>query len=769
MMFSKKLVLFILLGLIIGLGSNHIYAEALIGKQSPDFVLTDTDGKKVQMSGLTDKPVLLLFADDSELSQEKLSQIAEIYDYYLASELEIVSVITGKDPEEALEYQEELWLTYALFGDPQKEITKLYGIEEFPRVVILDNKHIVRYVGDYTTDEELRKELFKWMDEKVIVVTGRQFEYEPNIITVNKGDKVLIKLLAEDTTHGMFIDGYELYVKQYLDRDGIMVPPEKADHHIKPGELGLLRFIANKSGRFTMRCAATCAALHPYMVGYLMIKPNYRYYAALFFAFLLSVFSLFYFSKEKNANFILGIFPLKWRFELTRYPIVRKIVKSRWLMPFLPIVFNLFVFAIILFAGVVGGVSPGNYNFGIMFVWILWWVLLMMIMVPFFSRIWCGVCPLPMFGEWLQRLKLIGVSKKLYGLNKRWPKSLRNMWLVNFLFMGTTFTTAFITTRPIGTFILLGVVIILGNIVISLIYQKRTFCLYLCPVGGFQGLFSNLSTLEIRAKDREICKRHTPKECFVGSEKGYGCPWMELPFRMNRNTYCGLCFECFKSCSKDNMAINLRPPGVDLLVDERRGLDEAWKGFIMIGCAIAFYVIMQGPWGILRDWANAKTSLGYLKYIFSHSVFTLLLLPAFYGIFVYLSRCLSRTKEISYRKTFVNYSYCLVPLGLMAWIAFSFGILLPNGSYLIAVVSDPFAWGWNLFGTADFPWTPFLTGAMPYLQIFSFLFGLVLSIDIGVKLSQQMFLDKRQAMRSFVPIVGFLLLLTLSFIWLFTG
>ena len=53
----------------------------------------------------------------------------------------------------------------------------------------------------------------------------------------------------------------------------------------------------------------------------------------------------------------------------------------------------------------------------------------------------------------------------------------------------TTLFVGFFTVQPLATFILLGV-IVLGAIAISTVYEKRTFCLYLCPVSGFQGLYS---------------------------------------------------------------------------------------------------------------------------------------------------------------------------------------------------------------------------------------------------------------------------------------
>ena len=166
MFFSRNIMLFILSGLVIGLSSEHSYA-ASTGKKSPDFTLTDAEGNEKSLSKLVGKPVLLLFADESEISEGKLSNIAETYDFYFASELEIISIVVGKNSEEALEYQDELWLPFTLYSDPEGKIAQLYGIGQFPQVAILDNSHVVRYAGDYDTNDELHRKLLKWMDENL--------------------------------------------------------------------------------------------------------------------------------------------------------------------------------------------------------------------------------------------------------------------------------------------------------------------------------------------------------------------------------------------------------------------------------------------------------------------------------------------------------------------------------------------------------------------------------------------------------------------------
>ncbi len=475
--------------------------------------------------------------------------------------------------------------------------------------------------------------------------------------------------------------------------------------------------------------------------------------------------------ESKTKDKLFGLIDPDWRFELTSIRLLRRLFKSRW-FPLALLLFNLFVFTVILLGGFLGGYSAGNYNFGIMIVWILWWVLLMFFLVPFFSRAWCLMCPFPIFGDWIQRRRLFGVREgSPAGLNIKWPKRLRNMWVMNIGFLVTTYFSGFFTVRPFSTFILLGFIILLA-VLLGLIFQKRSFCLYVCPVSGFQGLYSQFAMSEIRRKDPEICKKHSPKTCFVGNEKGHGCPWQLMPFSFNKNTYCGMCLECFKTCPYDNMAWNIRPPGIDLLVDskqEPKGLDEAYKAFIMLGIAIVFYLSFQGRWGVLKDMVRATTAKGYLAYILGHTTFSLLVLPGIFLFFSWLSKLFSGNKEVPLRKIFITFAYTLIPIGLGVWIAFSVGIILPNGSYILHVISDPFAWGWNLLGTANFPWTPVFTANLGLLQGAGMLVFYLFSLAYGFRLSRQLYPDPGQAKRGWIPIMGFLTLVAMTFIWLFMG
>lgn len=407
------------------------------------------------------------------------------------------------------------------------------------------------------------------------------------------------------------------------------------------------------------------------------------------------------------------------RIDLLRWPLLRALLHNRW-PQFIVRAIALSGFLIAIIAGLIG-TPVGSHNFGIVFVWIAWWALLMLIAVPVFGRGWCSICPIPMPGEWLQNGAVLGPLKKGFSLNRKWPKQFRNIWLQNAAFTLVALFSAVILTQPNITAIVLLAFLFVA-IGASLVFERRAFCRYLCPVGGFIGLYSQLAPLEIRVKDTAVCAAHTDKSCYVGSADGYGCPWLLYPGALTKNTYCGTCMECLRTCPHDNLALNLRSFGADLHQPAGRKLDEAFKAFIMLGGALIYSAVMLGPWGALKSAAYTIGSGPWLMYALSFLGLIFGVLPGLFLFTVAVGRALSKSKE-TLKKSFIAFAYALVPLGLTAWIAFSLSFVFANLSYLWPTLSDPLGVGWNLFGTLNVNWQPYLTSIVPLLQTIVLIVG----------------------------------------------
>ena len=136
------------------------------------------------------------------------------------------------------------------------------------------------------------------------------------------------------------------------------------------------------------------------------------------------------------------------RYDLTRIPAARALLVNRW-PQFLVRVIALVGFLFAIVAGL-GGTPVGSRNFSIVFVWIAWWALLILVAVPLAGRGWCTVCPIPMPGEWLQNRALLGPrgTEPPFGLGRKWPKALRNIWVQNGAFALMALFSAVILTQP---------------------------------------------------------------------------------------------------------------------------------------------------------------------------------------------------------------------------------------------------------------------------------------------------------------------------------
>ena len=474
-----------------------------------------------------------------------------------------------------------------------------------------------------------------------------------------------------------------------------------------------------------------------------------------------------------------------WRLDLFQLsPALKWIAQRRWFQ-FAVVLPNLLIFLLFLTAGVFG--SPvGNRNIIIIFVWILWWFLLISVMVPFASRIWCMVCPFPFFGEWIQRRALIGVRfvdpkkrkksthgsavgrNRYFGLNGRWPKALSNIWIQNLFFLALCTFSALFLTRPIVSVVVLGSLFV-GATAFHVIYRQRAFCSYVCPVSGFLSLYSMTSMVEVRSRDAEVCAKCTDKGCLAGGENGWGCPWFMYPSKMARNNYCGLCMECVKACPHDNMTVNARPFCSDRKL---KGYDEVWKAFIMLSLAATYSVIYLGPWAVLKDWANAPQSgkwAGFFTYAVVLWTSALVLIPAIYSGAVRLGQLLAGRRDIPFKDALLALAYPVVPLGLLVWVAFSFPLILVNGSYILMTLSDPFGWGWNLFGTAEIGWTPVVPHWAPYIQVVLLLVGFYWALKTGYEHAEQLFGKGWVAAKGLAPVSVLLGICVISFLVLYVG
>lgn len=449
------------------------------------------------------------------------------------------------------------------------------------------------------------------------------------------------------------------------------------------------------------------------------------------------------------------------RIDLHQIPWIRPLLQSRW-PQFLIRSLTLAGFVFTIFAGLFGS-RVGSHNFAIIFVWIAWWTALKLAFIPLGGRSWCSVCPIPLPGEWLQQGGILEKSRRRFGLNLRWPKRLRGSWLQSggFLLIGL-FSAVTLTDARLTAWVLIGLFGL--AVILSLVFERRAFCSYICPIGGFTGIYAKTAPVELRVIDTAICAAHSEKTCYQS------CPWGLYPVALRDSAQCGLCMECLRSCPSDNIAVNLRPFGTDLAADiksmrQSSRLDEAFLALVMLGSALAFAAVFTGPWGNLKSAAFAIGSPVWLLYGLGLLVLNLVILPGAFVLTVWMGQRWSGVK-VQLRRAIADQAQVLLPQGLFAWIAFTVSFAFPKMNYVLSVISDPLGWGWNLLGTANSTWSPDVSAFSHALQVALLLVGLFWSARVAQRLVRK---SNQPVFRQALPILLFCLVFSLAMLWLLVG
>ena len=236
-----------------------------------------------------------------------------------------------------------------------------------------------------------------------------------------------------------------------------------------------------------------------------------------------------------------------------------------------------------------------NTNLSNLIVWSYWWPLIIVTAI-LFGRYWCSICPMELITSFFGKI----------GLRRKPPKWLKSGWVITFfyaliLILGIhTFSIHRIPTYMAAYLLILLVVAVL----VGFIWEKRSFCTYVCPIGHLLGLYSMLSFSKLRVKNHEVCKNCTTKDCISKKNHykftGRSCTSELYPATLSDNRHCILCGQCFKSCTHDNISIQKRGIAEDLFKNIRLSMAEMFFFFMVSG-----FVIYE----ILSEWKPTKDIL----------------------------------------------------------------------------------------------------------------------------------------------------------------
>ncbi|HVB77367.1 MAG TPA: 4Fe-4S binding protein [Candidatus Nitrosotalea sp.] len=406
--------------------------------------------------------------------------------------------------------------------------------------------------------------------------------------------------------------------------------------------------------------------------------------------------------------------PTDVRVDLLRLPVVGPLldraVRSRRFQ-FSAILPNQIVFWLVIVTGLVGAALPTR-NFATVITWYVWFCVVFLLMVGV-GRGWCVMCPFGGAGEWVQRLSFWQRHPISIGLHRKWPESWSRYGMLPSVgvFVAMTWAEEFLNIAGPGRPLFTGLMVIF---IISfavgtfLVFDRRTFCRYVCPLTALIGTVGSTGMVAgLRTRDREMCLRCPTKDCMRGSEKGYPCPWYEWPGSATSNNMCGLCTECIKNCPYDNVGIFVQSPLNSVIAPVRRRLDIAVAVLIFFGLvifqqvnALGFYMPLDNRLNQITHFFGYPNPIAYVGVIALVSLLGVGYVWILRAVFARRDAQTAAGGRSGLSTWLAPLAYGLIPLMGVDYLARQLPKFWLDSPKLIAAISDPFGFGWNLFGTA---------------------------------------------------------------------
>ena len=365
--------------------------------------------------------------------------------------------------------------------------------------------------------------------------------------------------------------------------------------------------------------------------------------------------------------------------DLLKNRAVSAVMRSRWY----PGVFQIpiaAVFGLIAFELLTGPVDAHN-NAGTALMWVLWWPAIPIIFV-FLGRFWCALCPFATLSDFVQ--KLVGVNRPVPAFLKKY-----GIWIIDASFIAITWADHVwgIVASPWGSGILL-LMLTFAVIVSGAFFQRRTFCRYLCFLGGLAGNYARTGMVALRAKP-DICATCTAKAaCYNGTEKIAGCPLFSFPRTMDSNANCNLCANCIKSCPNDAITLTLRKPTQELWFLRAPKVEESFLAMAIMGIVLIQNITMLTVWEQLLASVTRTTGITSYPIIFTTVFAVGVSLPVL--LLAVAAKIAGNANGESIRQNFARFGYALIPLDIAGHVAHNLFHLLAEGNSIFYTVAALF-------------------------------------------------------------------------------
>ncbi|HSE94875.1 MAG TPA: hypothetical protein VLD61_03240 [Methylomirabilota bacterium] len=398
--------------------------------------------------------------------------------------------------------------------------------------------------------------------------------------------------------------------------------------------------------------------------------------------------------------------------------------------------------ALVVAAGLLGDQSPTR-NLAPTAVWVAWWVGFAYLSA-LVGNMWAVVDPWSALFRW---------GEALWGRRAvlRYPPGL-GAWPAVLLFWAFAWIELVYASRAVPA--RLGLLIVGYSLLTwtgMAIFGRAPWRRHADPFAAAFGILARFAPTETRVTDGTVCQR-----CGLACAGPDGCI---------------ACEACFEGAWPPRREWNLRPFAAGLL--DTRAVSPSTVVFVLLLLStVTFDGFTATPaWAHLEGALyKALTPLGDLRLTVIGTLGLLAFPLGFVLVYLAFARWMAwaADDQLSLGTVARLFVLSLVPIAIAYHLAHYFTYLLIQGQLLIRLASDPFGFGWNLFGTARYRPDIGLVGARAvwYTAVVAIVLGHVLAVYVAHVVALREYRDRRRALLSQLPMLVLMVGYTVVSLWI---
>ncbi len=437
---------------------------------------------------------------------------------------------------------------------------------------------------------------------------------------------------------------------------------------------------------------------------------------------------------------------------------VKAVLKSKW-FPAIPQAITIWVFMVITWQ-LLFGPKDADYNLGSLYTWNLWWPLLPITFL-LTGRFWCAICPFGLIND---------VVQKAFGQNKPVPKFIKKygIWCIDALFLFITWADHLfgIFSSPLLTGGLM-LILITGVLVSGALWQRRTWCRYLCFLGGLAGNYARNGMVELRNTPETCATCKSGAACYNGTATTAPCPVFEFPRQMETSENCNLCGNCVKSCPNDSIKIRVRPVSHEIYSIHNRKdepkFDEAFLAIVVMGIVLIKNTddFAHPIWEGALNWVQTIT---HTPFAIAFTLLFLVVVNIPGVILTLMSLVAQRVNGDSWKDNLTRFGFALIPLDMALVVSNTCPDLLGNARALIYSALA-------LFGieSGKAPREIIPDWAIRDFQIALVIIGALISLHAVYRISHHYFDAKGHVTRTLAPYSAMVVGFASVMLWIFVS